>query len=47
MGFLIAAKSILRFKDDNTVKTEYVLVGTMLSFGLAIALGIIINLIKI
>jgi len=47
VGFLIAAKSILRFKDDNTVKTEYVLVGTMLSFGIAIALGIIINLIKI
>lgn len=43
VGFLIAAKSILRFKDDNTVKTEYVLVGTMISFGIAIALGIIIN----
>jgi len=44
VGFLIAAKSILRFKDDNTIKTEYVLIGTMLSFGIAIALGIIINL---
>jgi len=43
VGFLIAAKSILRFKDDNTIKTEYVLIGTMLSFGIAIALGIIIN----
>lgn len=44
VGFLIAAKSILRFKDDNTIKTEYVLIGTMLSFGIAIALGILINL---
>jgi hypothetical protein len=47
VGFLIAAKSILRFKDDNTVKAEYVLVGTMLSFGIAIGLGIIINLFPI
>ena len=44
VGFLIAAKSILRFKDDNTIKTEYVLIGTMLSFGIAIALGIAVNL---
>lgn len=44
VGFLIAAKSILRYKDDATLKTEYVLIGTMLSFGIAVALGIIINL---
>lgn len=44
VGFLIAAKSVLRYKDDNTLKTEYVLIGTMLSFGMAILLGIIINL---
>lgn len=44
VGFLIAAKSILRFKEDNTVKTEYVLIGTMLSFGIAITSGIITNL---
>lgn len=42
VGFLIAAKSILRYKDDNTLKTEYVLIGTMLSFGLAIGAGIAI-----
>lgn len=47
VGFLIAAKSILRFKDDNTIKTEYVLIGTMLSFGIAIAVGIIPNLLNI
>lgn len=42
IGFLIAAKSILRFKDDDILKTEYVVVGTMLSFGIAIAIGLLI-----
>lgn len=46
VGFLIAAKSILRFKDGDTIKTEYVLIGTMLSFGIAIFLGILIGMIK-
>lgn len=44
VGFLIAAKSILRYKDTDTLKTEYVLIGTMLSFGIAIAIGILIPL---
>ncbi|MEX0811879.1 MAG: DUF3307 domain-containing protein [Chitinophagales bacterium] len=44
VGFLIAAKSILRYKDSDTLKTEYVLIGTMLSFGIAIIAGVIINL---
>ena len=39
VGFLIGAKSILRFKETNFLKTEYVLVGTLLSFGIAIVLG--------
>jgi uncharacterized membrane protein len=43
VGFLIAAKSILRYKDTNTIKTEYVLIGTMLSFGLAMMIGLVIN----
>lgn len=43
IGFLIAAKSILRYKDTDTIKTEYVLIGTMLSFGTAILLGILFN----
>lgn len=42
VGFLIAAKSILRFKDGDTKKTEYVLIGTMLSFVIAIGIGIIV-----
>jgi hypothetical protein len=43
VGFLITAKSILRYKTDETLKTEYVLTGTMLSFGIAIVTGIIVN----
>lgn len=45
VGFLIAAKSILRYRNDETLKTEYVLIGTMLSFGIAVIAGIVINLI--
>lgn len=42
LGFLIAAKSILRFRDADTARTEYVLVGTLLSFLIAVltALGV-------
>jgi hypothetical protein len=43
VGLIIAAKSILRL--SGTQKTEYVLVGTLLSFAIAIFSGIIINLI--
>lgn len=42
VGFLLAAKSILRFRDADTVKTEYVLAGTLLSFGIAVVVGILI-----
>ncbi len=41
VGLLIAAKSILRYNDNK--KTEYVLVGTLLSFGFAILLGALIG----
>src|SRR5690606_4953556 len=44
VGFLIAAKSILRYGDNETLKTEYVLIGTMLSFGIAVIAGIVIDL---
>ncbi|MBW8244543.1 DUF3307 domain-containing protein [Muricauda oceani] len=43
IGLLIAAKSVFRFGDLNKGKnrklTEYVLIGTLLSFGLAILSG--------
>lgn len=41
LGLIIAAKSILRF--NATHKSEYVLVGTLVSFGIAVFCGILIN----
>lgn len=40
IGFIIAAKSVLRYNDSRTGKTEYVLIGTLLSFGIALFIGI-------
>jgi hypothetical protein len=44
IGFLIAAKSVLRYGDLKEVHdrrlTEYVLIGTLLSFGWALAIGL-------
>jgi hypothetical protein len=45
IGFLLAAKSVFRFGDLKESKdrrlTEYVLIGTLLSFGIAITVGLI------
>lgn len=45
VGFLIAAKSVFRFGDLKEAKnrklTEYVLIGTLISFGVAMITGII------
>lgn len=41
VGLIIAAKSILRFNSPQ--KNEYILVGTLLSFGCAIMIGLLIN----
>lgn len=43
VGFIVAAKSILRYRDGATAKTEYVLVGTFLSIGIALVLGLVYN----
>jgi hypothetical protein len=44
IGFLITGKSIIRFAQHNeNLRSEYVLVGTMISFGLSIVTGEIIN----
>lgn len=43
IGFLIAAKTILRYKDTDTTKSEYVLIGTMISFGIAMLFGLVID----
>ncbi|MCL1933014.1 MAG: DUF3307 domain-containing protein [Candidatus Azobacteroides sp.] len=45
VGFIITAKSILRYRDPDTAKTEYVLIGSLLSFGIAIFFGIAYQLI--
>jgi len=45
IGFLIAAKSILRIskdgEDDARKKTEYVLIGTLISFTIAVVIGLL------
>jgi|WetSurMetagenome_2_1015567.scaffolds.fasta_scaffold55212_3 hypothetical protein len=47
IGFLIAAKSVLRIgKDDDKLarkKTEYVLIGTLISFTTAIVVGLLVK----
>jgi len=44
IGFLITGKSIIRFADHNSnLRSEYVLVGTMMSYALAILTGVCIN----
>lgn len=42
IGFLIAAKSIIRTKELKS-DSEYILIGTLLSFGFAILVGLIIQ----
>lgn len=48
VGFMIAAKSVFRFSDLAEAKqrklTEYVLIGTLLSFGIAVLTGILIKI---
>ncbi len=45
VGFLLAAKSIFRFGDLKESKdrklTEYILIGTLLSFGIAVLVGLL------
>ncbi|QCE43024.1 DUF3307 domain-containing protein [Psychroserpens sp. NJDZ02] len=47
IGLLITAKSVFRFgdlsKSKNRKLTEYVLIGTLVSFGIAIAVGLAYN----
>ena len=40
LGLLIAAKSIIRFGDSQTNKSEYVLAGTLLSLFIAVLTGL-------
>lgn len=49
IGFLIAGKSILRVAKEGEVKgrkkTEYILIGTLMSFTIAIIVGLLVNVI--
>jgi hypothetical protein len=44
IGFLITGKSIIRFVNkDEHIRSEYVLIGTMMSYAMSILVGVIIN----
>lgn len=43
IGFLIAAKSIIRYKEGAIGKTEYVLAGTLLSVLIAVISGLMLS----
>lgn len=47
IGFLLAAKSVFRFGDLKNSKevhlTEYILIGSLLSFGVAIVVGLLVR----
>ncbi|WP_332910802.1 hypothetical protein [Algoriphagus boritolerans] len=47
IGFLLAAKSVFRFGDLRKSKdrklTEYILIGTLISFGISILSGIAVH----
>lgn len=45
IGLLVAAKGIIRFsdKDRQEIKTEYLVIGTLVSIGLAIITGLIVK----
>lgn len=47
IGFLLAAKSVFRFGDlrgkHDMQLTEYILIGTLMSFGLAILTGLLVS----
>lgn len=44
IGLLIAAKSIIRFGDKETTKTEYVLAGTLMSIFIAVLAGMVVKI---
>ena len=48
VGFLIAAKSVFRFGEisdpQNRKEAEYILIGSLLSFGIALGIGFLVKL---
>lgn len=45
IGFIIVARSLLRFKDTDTAKTEYVLARILLSFGIALVCSLAVGMV--
>jgi len=43
IGFLVTAKSIFRFGELNRENTEYILIGTMVSIFIAMAVGLTVK----
>jgi hypothetical protein len=45
IGLLVTAKGIIRFseKDRQEIKTEYLVIGTLLSIGVAILTGLAVK----
>lgn len=46
IGLLIAAKSIIRFGDAQTRKSEYVLAGTLMSIFIAVLAGMMVTMVR-
>lgn len=46
IGLLIAAKSIIRFGDAQTRKSEYVLAGTLMSIFIAVLAGVVVTMVE-
>lgn len=46
VGFVVAAKSLLRFKESEGTRAEYVLIGTLLSFSIAILCALAVQFVK-
>jgi hypothetical protein len=44
IGFIIASKSLLRFKESDTQNSEYLLAGTLLSFTIVFFIGVTVRL---
>lgn len=46
LGLLVAAKSIIRYSDQQVLKTEYVLAGTLMSIFIAVVAGLAVGFVK-
>lgn len=46
LGLLIAAKSIIRFSEKDTEKTEYVLTGMLMSIFIAVLAGMMVMMVE-